>query len=617
MGSFTRLPVRGRWALFVALAAACSNRILPPLPDAAALGPVSIEASSDTLAVPPFASRQLVFHVLGPQGEAVPGVVMHFSILDDADTPGSGGAQLSFASAITDGDGMVTLQVIAGQGASGQQPLTFTVQASAGDALLDIPIFVTTGALASVEIMPVFPDLSSIDNPVIATNIYFYDGTSCVSVSPAHPAFPMRQVRTLSRTDPPATFTSVVTNGVHAVLGVAVDAQDNVVARGCTDVLGASLSAEQPMLILLPLPRLYPSPQGTFQAVSGFSFTTPLPGTASARNTWTDLSNDACDPARLWLDCTIDALSAPSADNPLDCQPVPGAGGPLGALLTARRAMAGGSSTCANQLDGAGNPSLDAEVYGLFPSGSLDALHLDTLPDELGSALTSLTVHSTLTVTPLATANVFNIDHVLTGIDLPNAAVHPLMTMTDLAAPCPEAAFVSGVSRAGQLVISSHGFTLGLGSAARFTFAASSLAPRLGVQATDVSAFVEALVNLATSIDGGTISQGCDALDSLLCADVEQAPGCVRAACLLGVNTLIQRMDASFAALDGQNLDFLLSGSAPIVDLDGDGSADALGSSSSSTLVGPGLWSGTFKSKTVTTNVYGSWTAERVSAPSR
>src|ERR1700690_4256780 len=177
MGPFTRLPVRGRWALLVALAGACSNRVLPPLPDVAALVPVSIEASSDTLAVPPFASRQLVFHVRGPQGEAVPGVVMHFSILDDADTPGSGGAQLSFADAITDGDGAVTLQVIAGQGASGQNPLTFTVQASAGDALLDIPIFVTTGALASVEIMPVFPDQSSIDNPVIATNIYFYDGT--------------------------------------------------------------------------------------------------------------------------------------------------------------------------------------------------------------------------------------------------------------------------------------------------------------------------------------------------------------------------------------------------------------------------------------------------------
>ena len=463
--------------------------------------------------------------------------------------------------------------------------------------------------------MPVFPDLSSINNPVTATNIYFYDGTACADVSLAHPAPPMRQVRTLSRTDPPATFTSVVTNGVHAVLGLAVDAQTKVVAEGCTDLLGASLSADQPTLVLLPLPRLYPSPEGTFQAVSGFTFSSPLPGTVSAQKTWTGLSNDACDPARLWLDCTIDALGATSADDPLDCQPVAGAGGPLGALLTARRAVTGSTSTCAGQLDTAGNPSLDAEVFALFPAGSLEALHLDTLPDELGSALTSLTVESTVTVTPLATANTFTIDHLLTGIDLPNAAVHPLMTMTDLAAPSPEAAFVPGVSRAGQLVINSHGFTLGLGSAARFTFAASSLAPRLGV--ADVSAFVQSLLSLATSSNGGTVLHGCDALDSLLCADVGQAPGCVRAACLLGVNALIQQLDASFTGLDGQGLDFFLSGSAPIVDQNGDGQAEALGSSSSSTPVGPGLWSANFKSGTGTTNVYGSWTAARVSTAGR
>jgi len=614
MDSFAHLLCRGRWALFIALAAACGNRVLPPLPDAAPLGPVSIEASSDTLAIPPFGSRQLVFHLRGAQGEPVPNVVMYFSILDDSSTNGDGGAQLSLSSAITDSDGAVTLQVIAGQGASEQTPL-FTVQASAGDALLDIPIFITTGALATVEIMPVFPDPSSINNPVTATNIYFYDGTACANVSLEHPPPPVRQVQTLSVTDPPATFTSVVTNGVHAVLGRAADAQNNVVAEGCTDVLGASLSAEQPMLILLPLPRLYPSPEGTFQAVSGFTFTTPLPGTASAQTTWMALSNDGCDPASLWLDCTIDALSTPTADNPLDCQPVAGAGGPLGDLLAARRAVTGGSSSCANQLDAAGNPSLDSEVYALFPAGSLDGLHLDTLPDELGSALTSLTVHSTLTVTPVAAANAFNIDHVLTGIDLPNAAVHSLMTMTDLAAPSPEAAFVSGVSRAGQLVISSHGFTLGLGAAARFAFAASSLAPRLGV--ADVSAFLQSLLNLATSSNGGTVVQGCDALDSLLCADVGQAPGCVRAACLLGIDALIQQLDASFTALEGQGLDFFLSGSAPIVDQNGDGQAEALGSSSSSTPVGPGLWSATFKSSTGSTNVYGSWTAARVSAPSQ
>jgi hypothetical protein len=95
----------------------------------------------------------------------------------------------------------------------------------------------------------------------------------------------------------------------------------------------------------------------------------------------------------------------------------------------------------------------------------------------------------------------------------------------------------------------------------------------------------------------------------------------VSAACLSGLQALIQRLDASFSALDGRDLDFFLSGSAPIVDRDGDGQADALGSkapSSSSPSPGLGLWSATFKSRTGTTDVLGCpWTADREDAPIR
>ena len=334
MGSFANFPARGRWALLVALTVACSSHTLLPLPDAAAIESSSIEATSDTVAIPPFGNRQLVFHVRGPQEQAVPGAVMDFSIVDDPKTPGSGGAQLSFSSAITDDDGAVTLQVIAGQGLSEEKPLAFKVRASAGDApTLDIPIFVTSVALASVEIVPVVLDQSPLD-PVAKIRVYFYDDTSCSNISLANPAPPLRGMRTVT----PAIFTNVVTSGVHAVLGQAVDSQGSVVSEGCADVFGASLSAQQLTRVLLPLARLYPSPEGRFVAVSQFSFGSSLPGSESVQQTWSELSSDACDPARLWLDCTIDALSGSSAEDPLDCQPVDGGEGPLGALLTARRA---------------------------------------------------------------------------------------------------------------------------------------------------------------------------------------------------------------------------------------------------------------------------------------
>ena len=102
-------------------------------------------------------------------------------------------------------------------------------------------------------------------------------------------------------------------------------------------------------------------------------------------------------------------------------------------------------------------------------------------------------------------------------------------------------------------------------------------------------------------------------------AEVGQAPGCVSAACRDGLAALIRRLDTGFAALDGQDLDFFLSGDAPMVDRDGDGSADALGGSTSgipsSVLVAPGLWSASFRSRSGITTIYGSWTAEQAPAP--
>jgi len=287
---------------------------------------------------------------------------------------------------------------------------------------------------------------------------------------------------------------------------------------------------------------------------------------------------------------------------PAPVQPAGGFGHEAAAAEAQTRERCGGaaaaqSAACADRLDGSSNPSLDSEVYALFPTASLATLQLTDLPDELGKTLSGLTVESTLTVTAAGASNIFN-----------------------LASPAPEAEFASGVSQAGQLQISTatrpHGFKLELGSAARLTFAASSLAPRLGVDATSVSAFIEAMVNMATRDESGTVLHGCDALDSLLCAEVEQAPGCVRAACLAGLKALAQRLDSSFSALDGRDLDFFLYGSAPIVDRDGDGHADTLGSTSY-ILGGPGLWSALFRSRSGNAPIYGSWTAERTAVPSQ
>jgi hypothetical protein len=128
------------------------------------------------------------------------------------------------------------------------------------------------------------------------------------------------------------------------------------------------------------------------------------------------------------------------------------------------------------------------------------------------------------------------------------------------------------------------------------------------VGVADVSAFVTALVQLATRKEGETVQTGCTALDALLCEDLGQPQGCMKAACLTGVEALTQKLDASFSALDGLGLDFSLYGNASPVDRNGDGTTDSLSN---------GFWSGTFKGRKDSsgngTPAYGSWTAERLS----
>jgi hypothetical protein len=69
----------------------------------------------------------------------------------------------------------------------------------------------------------------------------------------------------------------------------------------------------------------------------------------------------------------------------------------------------------------------------------------------------------------------------------------------------------------------------------------------------------------------------------------------------------------AFDNLDGVGLDFQLSGSAPVVDLDGDGRADGLGNTgvAGGPAVGPGLWSATIEARAGTQVMYGYWLATR------
>jgi hypothetical protein len=588
------------WTILVVLVSACQGGHPPLPPDAGVVEPADIKASSDTVAIPPGGNRLLVFYLSGAQGEPVPDAVMNFEILD-INTPGSGGAKLSLSSGLTDEQGAVTLQIIAGTGSDDQKPLAFKVRASVADRACIVPVFVTSGALASAEIVP---QVAPPDGDITSISLTFYDDTVCADVPWTNPPSSYRPIQTVALGSS-YLFTGVVASGFHAVLALAMGARDRVIAKGCADLPGNSLTPSQAMRVFLPLTRLRVSPLGTYKVIANFEFPQQQADIASVRDQWKVLSARICDPASLWLDCTIDALSGDSAADPLDCQPVPEGEGELGARLSDKRSAPGAARICPGQVDPSGKVSLDAKVNALFPSDFLASLSLAKLPDQFVRALAQLSLRSTLTVAESGLANVLDIEHALDDLTLSTDGTPTTVPTEMLGLPIRDVWFASPQPEAGGLLaLSTHSFTLHLGSLARRIYYTTSLVSRSGI--ADANAFVSALFNGAGRNTGSTMLLGCDALDSLLCDEANMEHGCIRAACQTGLEKLAQRLDASFAVLDGPGLDFSLQGTAQLIDSNDDKQADALAIS---------LMTASFKTRTPTT-VYGSWSAERISPAS-
>ena len=118
-----------------------------------------------------------------------------------------------------------------------------------------------------------------------------------------------------------------------------------------------------------------------------------------------------------------------------------------------------------------------------------------------------------------------------------------------------------------SLAIGPHAFSLRVG-----TLLARALGD-LALGGADVRALA---VTLAAA-------PGCEAVEDLLCEEADRGANCLAGACAAALDQA--RADA-LAELDGAALDFTLSGSASLVDQDGDGVAEALADGAWSATVG-------------------------------
>lgn len=600
--------------------AGCRVDAPAPLPDDTRASGVVVSANPTSLVIRPTSSGRIRFQVSDQQQQPIASYPVDFAIVSDSGDSDTAGAMLSTAHGLTDDRGQTDVEVIVGTLALKDRPAAFSVMATCpGSPGEKSDILVTTNAY-SVEILPVPADdlLGSIS--VATTRLYFYDNAACADLDLHDINASIDQARSLHviSANSSYVFSGVAASGVHAVIGLGVDSAGTVQIGGCVDVPGGALLDSETIRASLFMDQLFPTVSGTFAVASDFQLNPAPPALKTVRLAWQQWARCPLDPARLWIDCTIAALN-PNPGATL-CVPDTGEVGPLGEQLLAIRGtdvaplagtLPGPSDTpCHGATDGSGDRSLEASVDALFTEtrDQLTAARLGEFPAELATLLDDIRIESQMTLSRANEANSYWAQHDILGLTFPDALAPISFEVRTLGLPVTSASGILSSFKAGQLSVPIHGFTFRLGTSARYAFEATSLKSR-GVN--DIAELPRAIFERAHSSDQPTALLGCDAFDAVACDQIKQARGCVVGACQAGLDALGRGLAAAFDQLDGAAIDFRLAGSAPVVDLDGDGLADALGMTSAAggIIAGTGLWAAEIQARAGSYVTYGSWLA--------
>lgn len=582
---------------------ACRDRSTKPPP----VGPNRIEPLHETVQVKPGMQVEVPFRLLTDEmdPQAVAGEEVRFSLVDDPSTPEdeAHGATLASDRDVTGPDGVARALVTAGLEAI----FPLRAQAPRADDKQTV-VFVGAGDFGSLEVVIAFAPGSSAPTVVASVDTIFYDGQPCTAVSRPKPPPSVRLSKTIP-VDGTTTYDSINMAADHALLGRGRDASGMARAQGCVDLPGKSLVPGALVRVPLVLADLRPSPLGSFSVSSRFTFDKPPIAGAALAAPWSDLSDCPLDPAQLWIDCTLDAVSGETATDPIDCKPQDE--GILGLRLATRRGVVGPGG-CRSSMDAAGGPSNDGLVANLFPSprpallGALPGLGADA-----AALFETVKLESVLTLRATTTPGRDQADHQLRTLEVSlgkKAGIR--IDLPSLALPALTAESLPAVEQGGELSLTPHGMTLRLGTVARGAFGDLALKPR-GLPRTS-QALVDGIVALASRAgQGGVVQKGCAALDAVLCSEVGEPMGCVVIACAAGVAAWARHLDSGFDAMDGDDLDLFLDGSAVIIDGDADGFADRLGDTTA--VPGrPGIWSAEIHGRAgATAKFAGTWSAAR------
>ena len=595
-------------------AAGCRMDAPLPLPDAARARGLTLNATPQSLVIRPSSSGRLKFALLDEQDLPVSDYPLAFTLVSDSSGYGTADAQLSSNQGLTDSNGEAALEIIVGNLTDDNHPVVFSVDAtcpgSEGGALASITV--TTNAY-SIEVVPV-PDTEKLGSiSIVSTRLLFYDNTTCGELDLTNLDAAPTQPRPAQSVAPntPVRFLGVAGSGSAAVVGLGLDSSNSVQIAGCVDIPGQSLFDSVTIRTTLYLDHLFPLPEGTFQVASDFQPSATMAPTLTAiTSVWQQWARCPLDPARLWIDYTLDALTSDATSDPtLDALLSPLRGTVVAPLAGA--SVGDSDPPCYDPTNSAGNASLETIVDNLFSNhrDQLSGSNLVALPSELTALLGNIHLDSLMTITATTTANSYNVEHDLLDVTFPNALSSISLQVAKLGLPVSSVSGIIATLKAGQLSLPRHEFTARLGTLSRYAFEGTSIKSR---GAEDARGLIKAIFGLAQWHDQNTT--GCDAFDAALCQQIQRPTGCLVKACQNGLVALATNLTEPFDALDGSGLDFSLFGAAPVVDLDGNGQADTLGSQgrAGTSSAGTGSWWATLSARSGTYDIYGTWTASRI-----
>ena len=545
---FTR-AVAAEIAVVALVTGACGDNGPPP-------GGGSDLSSLQVLA-PPGESIGLPYHGVetlrvlysDPAGQPVARAPVSFQLVTSA-SEATGGSTVSATDATTNGNGIATVELVAGA-----ERVNFRVQATAEDAPPAIfYVAVSDEGFADLVAAPEHAGFRAADS-FGSVELRLYRGAElrCAELdidAPPESVFPPRALAGFGES---VTYRNVGAGEPYTLIGWAAGEPDGArLASGCVELTASHVRAGSPIRFPLLVADRIPSLPGEVAIESSFD-TTPL-ADAIGQDVWGEL-DCPLGRAQLLIDCALDAQVP---DGALDCE-VNGAG----AIVDEVEA-----------LRGAPGPT------GCRPGDSLDQIVDETLgpPWPQGAALEQLLAArraplvSFRLLSRLEAGASGSLGHRLDRLSITAGA--EVAEFDLVASDRPVVRQVAPAATdpvAGRLALGRHSFTIDYGRFADQVFTTLGLLPAgLDQQARALGTALYDSVATETQT-------GCAAFSTVVCSEIGRVDGCLAAACTLAAADLDLLLDAWWQVLDGPGYDLALTGTALLRDADADLVLDGLG----------------------------------------